>query len=539
MSYELLKSLYGGAGTNADLVRKEDLALLHVETPVEASLLRLVSERKDVVLTGNPGDGKSHVVRLLLARNQLREIALEPDLSARPTKSVAAQWAEARKAGRPFVLCGNEGPLRELIQEMAVHPELKSVSAELRSQLGHLVGPDRRSLAERPERVVLIDLADRNLVDEHNVEQALVRVGQHRFLPQELKHRASQTSAGRNVMLLANSATARKRLAALIAIAARRRGGHFTFRQLWQAVSLAVTGGKAANTLAVELSLGKIGLGTFPVDNLVKPNAHGALIEAVRDFADPARVADPDLDEALWSQGVFGLGRVEADAPHEVPAELWEQGQQTEALRAHEQLKRYVAISHADGEALLNVLRQNRELPSAHADGALRERVLEGLRRLYVSPGADETLPDWLLTGLPLWVSNTFTATPPAARPHVAASARPAEEFVIQRPVRVAWLQDVLGAPPDEAWLCHAPSGGLLRLDADLLATLLRAPRDAGPLPPPDRVQRFLARIAGWVEARPDELAGRTEFAVLSRPRGRVIVHGRYRMSQEGASYAF
>lgn len=536
MSYDLLRSLYGGRGAVADLVHKEDLALLHIETPVESFVLKCLAARQDVVLTGSPGDGKSHVVRLLDARGKLGDVVVEPDLSALPTADVAKNWAAAVASRRPFVLCGNEGPLEELIHDALAIPALAGRARELQGQVGRLVGPRPEDLAQTPRDVTLIDLADRNLIDERNIEQAIKRVAQHRFLP-DLKSRATRASAGRNIMMLAGSPQSTRRLATLLAIAGRRRGGHFTFRQLWQAISLAITGGKAASTLNVELSQGHVGIGTYPLDNLLKPNGQGALVEACREFADPALVCDPDLDEALWSRGVGGLGRVDEDAPHDVPAELWERGDQT-ALEVHAQLKRYVALAHDEGDALLARLKSRRDLPSLHHDAQLRKLVLDGLRSLYVGPGDQEALPEWLLHGLPLWIGHTYADVAPRRRPHVASGVRPEDEFVILRPRRVPWLAEVLGPVSDEAWLKHLPSGTLLRLDADLLELLLLAPRAAGPIPLPERVQRFVARLAGWEEANPDELAGRSSFAVLERPRGSLIVHGRYTMAGKGASYA-
>jgi len=86
---------------------------------------------------------------------------------------------------------------------------------------------------------------------------------QQSFLPNELGARATQTSAGRNLICSRRHPRCEGACRKLIAIAGRRRGGHFTFRQLWQALALAITGAKAPSTLAVELSQGKIGLGTL------------------------------------------------------------------------------------------------------------------------------------------------------------------------------------------------------------------------------------------------------------------------------------
>lgn len=538
MSYDLLRSLYGGRGTNADLVRKEDLSLLHVETPIERFVPEVVRGGKDVILTGNPGDGKSHAVRLMQSRGALRDAVIEPDLSARPTRDVARSWADARAAGRPFVLCGNEGPLLELVAEAGAVPALEDRAAGARAQIGRLTAPRREDLAPTPSGVVVVDLADRNLLEPANVERALTRVCDYAFLPSELGVRASQTSAGRNIMMLAGNPAARRRLSAVIGIAARRRGGHFTFRQLWQAIAFGITAGKAPNTLSVELYQGNVGLGTFPLDHLTKRTGDGPLLEAVRAFADPADVTEPDLDERLWAGGIGALGNPDKEAPLEVPSRLWDEGNHEGALNAHASLKRYVALFHDAGESIVQRLLSRADLPSQLSDEALLRAIISGLRALYIAPARSESLPDWILSGVPLWIGQSYADYPTHLRPHVAVGVRPADEFRLLRPQRVEWLRDVLGALPDEAWLLHEPSGALLRVGPDLLALFARAPRTAGPVTLPDRVSRYLARLAGWEETIPGEQAGATAFAILERPRGDVIVHGGVVESASGAVYA-
>ena len=89
MSYTLLSSLYFGEASNADLSSPEARGLLHVETPLDAFVPAQVARGLDVVLTGNPGDGKSHLVRTLHDRGLLSEASIEFDLSAKPTSSAA------------------------------------------------------------------------------------------------------------------------------------------------------------------------------------------------------------------------------------------------------------------------------------------------------------------------------------------------------------------------------------------------------------------------------------------------------------------
>src|SRR5262245_39581290 len=141
MSYELLVSLYFGEGSNADLTTPQSRRLLHVTTPLESRVSAAVAEGLDVILTGHPGDGKSHIARMLSERGLLRDAALLLDLSAKPTKEALHQWASLRGKQR-FVMCANEGPLRELIAEARTHAPLAAVARELDAQIGHLTVAD-------------------------------------------------------------------------------------------------------------------------------------------------------------------------------------------------------------------------------------------------------------------------------------------------------------------------------------------------------------------------------------------------------------
>ena len=533
MSYELLRGLYLGSASNADTTGRDARDLLHVRTELDALVPKLVLSGHDVVVTGNPGDGKSHLVRTLEDRGKIPGAEIELDLSATDEREVIQRWRAARASERPFLLCGNEGPLKSLIFALRGESALEDAARELSGQIGKLVASSESELPPKPKRTVLVDLADRSVLDPGLIQKALQQICMPEFFP--LLPRSRETSAGRNLSLLSSSVDAAERLATLLASAGRRRADHVSFRQLWAAISFAICAGKAASTLNAEISRMEDELGYSPLDNLAKPHGQGALLRALRELADPAAWPHPQLDEDIWSNGAPVSGEWEVDiGPFEAPSVLWAAGQTEVALDKFRSIKRVVALFHSAGRALVDMIASgDRDLPSATADEPLLADLLRGMRRVYLDPSEEEAAPAWLQQGLPLWVSHTYQDVPPSQRPHVAVAALPASDFSVRRALRPSWLENALGPPPEIAWVVHGPSGIALRVDPQLLVGLRRAGAGSGPFEPPDVVRRFLDRLSGWEERRG---APNVPLAVLEHPRGGLIATGRV-VQGEALSY--
>jgi hypothetical protein len=532
MSYELLRSLYLGRGSNADLSGTDARRLLHVATPLEKRLATWVAEGKDAVLTGNPGDGKSHLIRHLVDAGRL-EAVVEFDLSASDAPTVAARWRAAREAGKRFVLCANEGPLLDLLPVLEAVPALQRTARELGEQIGRLVAARLEGLAQPPSEVVLVDLADRSVLDPGLIAKAIRQVTLPDFLPEGTY--ARETTSGRNLQIFEQSEEAAERLARILSTAGQRLGEHVTFRALWQSISYALTAGRPQAALKQRLHQ-DADLGSFPLDFLASPTAQGPLIRAVRLYADPANTPTPELDEDIWRRGAPSDEWEAEVGPFEPPCRIWERGDPDGALRQQVSIKRLVALVHPRGEELLEAMTsQQPDLPSRQDDARLLALCIDGLRRLYLAASEEVGAPLWLREGIPLWVPHSYRDASAAVRPHVAVARIRPEELEILRPRRVAWMADALGPLPEVAWLSHRPSGVTLRLEAGLLGVLRQAIAADGPLPPPDLVQRFLGRASGWEEARANAPTG--PYAILERPRGALLAAGAIETTEGGYAY--
>src|SRR5205807_2472410 len=60
---DFFAGLYNRQSCYADRLSEEQLQSIHVLTPLEDALRKWLQQGKDLVLAGNPGDGKTHFFR--------------------------------------------------------------------------------------------------------------------------------------------------------------------------------------------------------------------------------------------------------------------------------------------------------------------------------------------------------------------------------------------------------------------------------------------------------------------------------------------
>ena len=104
---DFIRDFYRGSSGYADFIDYGFLSRVHVVTELDEAIIEAVSAGKDVVLTGNPGDGKTHIIRILQEKLGILpgEPVIELDASTMTNHAIYEKWLAATEANKPFCHC--------------------------------------------------------------------------------------------------------------------------------------------------------------------------------------------------------------------------------------------------------------------------------------------------------------------------------------------------------------------------------------------------------------------------------------------------
>lgn len=417
-----VERLYRNANSYADRLTREELDWIHVDLGLDDYLLSSAKDGWQIVVTGNPGDGKTFLIERL--REKLTseyDAVVITDANACTDSEILSAWRSCHDNGRAFVLAINEWPLFEL-RRLARSEGFEPVDEAVRQvQAAVFYGEAPES---RRGKVAVIDLNLRNVLAPRVVKSAIERLTDHRFVS-EL---SDADPAAVNVERL-RSNRVQERLAALLDQASRR-GEHATMRQLMGFLAYILTGGTDATGRIMSQ-----GSGRYLYANAVFEGGDGPLFDLVRRSFDPATVTHPDLDEDLWRGTTDPSDWLDpADVPV-APAFSSED----ERERCFKIAKRRFFFEHAQGADLLKLLPAD----EADFDRVLREG-LDGdpqlVREMVLSinrffePDCTKDEDNRLI----LWQSHRYDVRAPAT--FVALYSQPSDAISVAGPHFAEWV---------------------------------------------------------------------------------------------------
>ena len=470
------------AGPNAvfEGLSDDDYARLHLKMPLEDHLLEQARKGRSIVLTGNAGDGKTHLARTLQRRlgDDAARFVFEFDATAVMTSQdgvapIVDTWRQAVNDGKGMVLAINQYPLHMLRPEL--RSALPAVSEAIERQWRARLLVEASGEAAEPKDLLLVDLSLRNPLSQQFAKQVL-----NRMLESPVVRRHAASYADPNFSLnfrCLKHAEVQTRLFDLF----RRvvsAGGRATIRELW--------------ILCARLLFGTPSDVDIPgshrawySDRLFEPDPRFPLTGALCRIADPAGVSHPQIDRRLEDpRGTRAVDWLIDGEPPDHPASPVAA---VAAAASHDRerhrarfaaRKRRFYFEHVDGgEQRVFALddrphaRFHRMLQTDTHDAEYLRDLIEAINRCYI-PHDFDGMRDKLC----LWIGHRLDEQP--TKSFVASECIPLGRLTLRRPAPPAALRDNLDYVPDHLLLnLESPGVGVsqelsLRVDPALFETL-------------------------------------------------------------------
>lgn len=264
------------------------MSRVHVVTELDSAIIEAVSTGKDVVLTGNPGDGKTHIIRIL--QEQLDTLEVDPiielDASTMTNKAIYEKWLSAKNASRPFVIAINAAVLLALAKEFpSFMPIVQAKDQMIKATVFH----DEQI---ENDEVSVFDLSKREALDPSIVRSVILNMTKTEHFEQCGTCQFRELCPAVKNAQLIQSDLFQERLNIILTQVALQ-GYHATLRELQSFVSYLLFGNRNCAALTTTSSQNK-----YDLCNLIY-QGEGRLFDAIRGAFDPAKVSHPIWDEKV------------------------------------------------------------------------------------------------------------------------------------------------------------------------------------------------------------------------------------------------
>ena len=468
-----------GANTVSEGLTDNDFKALHIEMPLEGYLLARARKGISIVLTGNAGDGKTHLARALQRRlgGDADRFEFAFDATAIMTNHggvtpIIEKWRQARNDGKAMVLAINQYPLYMFRRELK--NALPDISDAIDQQWRARLNVDALDAPPSDDLLLLVDLSLRNPLSRHFAGSMLNKM---LATPAIVRYAASNADPNFsfNFRRLSHSMV-KERLFELFERVVSS-GGRATIRELWILCARLLFG----TSEDVEYPGAHR---TWYSERLFFSDARFPLSEALRSVADPAEVSHPQIDRRLEDPRGTKAGDwiVNGEQPDFLPSPaVGICGSNEDRDRYREcfaALKRRFYFEHKEGGET-HIFKLD-ESSHAHFHTILRseENETEHLRFLIGAINRCYFPHDFEGTQekLCLWIGHRLDEQP--TKSFVASECIPHDRLIIRRPVPTGALKDVLEYVPDHLFLSVKNTDGTvsrdlsLRVDAGLFDTL-------------------------------------------------------------------
>lgn len=446
---QFIQRLYNGKNCYSDSMSDEQISLLHIKSGVESIIEKMVAEKRVVFLTGNPGDGKTFIIRAL--SGCLKDVYVVTDLNSvtdQDLEPVMDAINDCYMNGKPCVIAANEFPFHKLTNRFRLkYPTLYN----------ELVGVKKNVLvfgypSVALKRICIVDLNERNLLDKDRCVSKLVL---DRFTELLRPYCGSNSVLAHNVSALTNSLVQKQLLDIFSYIA--MSGEHFVIRDILGALSY----------ILVSCTDSDNDSSGYYFDALFSDS--NELMTFAAQF-DPVLLSSPSWDEKLWN-GEITEGW-QFDCPTEWPYQITKgTGSVEEATKLFKSVKRKFYFENIYAKALSELQPQDfRECIEVFArikqDKKRIKRILiSSMNKLFLSTDDENEK-------LRSWTTHSYDLS---RSPCAAVSTRyiDADDLDLAYPEPVTWLKEMEYTPAYLLMLSQCHPEVRLEISIDLLRNLI------------------------------------------------------------------
>ncbi|QQS53743.1 MAG: DUF4338 domain-containing protein [Candidatus Competibacteraceae bacterium] len=476
-----------GPKTTSDSMTSAELARIHVDLALEGFLAESIKNGISIFLTGNAGDGKTHLLRKLAPILQEYGAVVVEDATALMRRDQVApiidRWRKAVTMQVPFCIAINEYPLYLL--RIAANSTLPIHATELDRQCrSRLVYGAESSNELMREKMLVIDLSLRNSLNREIVGQMLTKIVGDKELQTVPVESAPELA--RNLARLRDSRVQDR----LIVIFERLSdmGFRATIREMWIILARMVLGYRSDSKTPLA-----DGSAHWYSEIIFTDDSRFSLCRHLQ-LADPVRYSHPVWDSLLEDSDAIVTSGWQFDLPRP---------QLTPRLDriSFKILKRAFYFENENGKACFDLedtdATEFRSLLRKHRDDDLLavRQIIEAINRAYCPvsfPGCGDNLY--------LWNGHRFHEQP--SRSFLANRNIPASELKLLRPrIPIRICSALPEFQPDHLLLRYVgQNSGVvsLRVDFSLYQTLQRLRRG---LPRKLIPERDIFRLEAFLEA--------------------------------------
>lgn len=304
---QFVRDFYRGSSAYADHILPELLSVIHLETKLDEAIMQSALAGKDIVLTGNPGDGKTHIIRLL--KNKLeglgKPIHIELDASTLSNEEIYTKWNVARESKIPFVIAINAAVLFSVYQK---YPEFQPIK-DAYYQMSHSVVFHNEDSACKD--LVVYDLSKREVLTFEILHQAINKLTDEKHYEECAACPLNESCDVHKNCALLKSELFQERLFVILQRVSLQ-GYHATVRELQSLIAYLIFGNRTCKNISRTT-----GSNQYNLVNLVF-SGKGALFDAIRNAIDPVDISHPTWDERILLNDIPTDSWVDG---YEVPAE--------------------------------------------------------------------------------------------------------------------------------------------------------------------------------------------------------------------------